>query len=91
MKFSISKFLVCSKILYARIDVNPDDISIDLEDNQKLVSVASSTAPEITEPLAHFPACRISQKENYFTFIKVFIERKAQIITVILFLTFPLT
>ena len=71
MKFSISKFLVCSKILYARIDVNPDVISIDLEDNQKLVTVASSTAPEITEPLAHFPAGRISQKENYFTFIKM--------------------
>ena len=71
MKLSISKFLFCSKIIHARIDSNSDVTSIDFGDNQKLVTVASSTAPsEITEPLAHFPTGRIYPKENYITFIK---------------------
>ena len=78
MKFSISKFLFFSKIIYARIDLISDVFSIDFEDNQKLVTVASSTATsEITEPLAHFPAGRIYPKENYFTFI---IKRSQQML-----------
>ena len=77
MKFSISKFLLCSKIVHARIDSDSDDTSIDFGDNQKLATVASSTAPEITEPLAHFPAGRISPKENYITFIKQRTQRRS--------------
>ena len=77
MKLSISKFLFCSKIIHARIDSNSDVTSIDFGDNQKLVTVASSTAPsEITQSLAHFPAGRISPKENYIIFIQIRSQQK---------------
>ena len=77
MKFSISKFLFYSKIIYARIGVNSnsDVTSNDFGHSQKLVTGASSTAT--SEPRTqklqsevHFPAGRISPKENYITFIK---------------------
>ena len=53
MKFFMLKFLFCSKIIDARIDVNSNSgvTAIDLEENPELITEASSTAPSKTNQM----------------------------------------
>ena len=72
MKFFILKFLFCSYIIDARIDVNTNSglSTIDLEQYPELITEASSTAPSKTnqmiEPMTNtIESVRLETEQNF--------------------------
>ena len=77
MKFFVLKFLFCSKIIDARIDVNSNSgvSRIDLEEKPELKIEASSTAPsktdQLTEPMTNKIENVLFETEQYFPYGKI--------------------